>query len=48
LFVAGSRAIRCEINKLVISIRNTEELVWEEWKELFIVPIYRKGDKNRL
>jgi hypothetical protein len=27
LFVAGSRAIRCEINKLVISIRNTEELV---------------------
>ena len=41
----GGKTIRCEINKLVISIWNKEELP-EEWKESIIVPIYKKGDKT--
>ena len=45
LFKAGSRTIRCEIHKLINSIRNKEELP-EEWNKLFIVPIYKKGDKT--
>jgi len=45
LFKAGSRAIRSEIHKLINSIRNKEELP-EEWNKLFIVPIYKKGDKT--
>ena len=40
----GGRTIRCAIHKLINSIRNKEELT-EEWKGLFIVPIYKKGDK---
>jgi len=42
---AGGRAIRCVIHKLIISIWNKKELP-EEWKELIIVPIYKKGDKT--
>ena len=42
---AGSRTIRNEIHELIISIWNKEELP-EEWKELIIVPIYKKGDKT--
>ena len=34
-----------EIHKLINSIWNNEEL-HEEWKELIIVPIYKKGDKT--
>ena len=42
---AGDRTIPCEIHKLIIAISNKEELP-EEWKESFIVPIYKKGDKT--
>jgi len=35
----------CEIHKLSISIWNKEELP-EEWKELIIVPICKKGNKT--
>ena len=45
LIQAGGRTIRCEIHKLIISIRNREEFP-EEWKESIIVPIYKKGDKT--
>jgi hypothetical protein len=34
-----------EIHKLIISILNKEELP-EEWKELIIEPVYKKGDKT--
>ena len=47
LIKAGGKAIRCEIHKPIISISNKEELP-EEWKESIIVPIYKKGDKERL
>jgi len=42
---AGGRTICSEIHKLINSIWNKEELS-EEWKELIIVPIYKKGDKK--
>ena len=42
---AGGRTIPYEIHKLIIAIWNKEELP-EEWKESFIVPIYKKGDKT--
>jgi len=45
LIKAGGKTFRCEINKLIISIWNKEELP-EEWKESIIVPIYKKGDKT--
>jgi hypothetical protein len=47
LIKGGGRRIRCEINKhkSIISILNKEELP-EEWKESFIVPMCRKGDKT--
>ena len=45
LIKAGGRTICCVIHKLIISIRNKEELP-EEWKESIIVPIYKKGDKT--
>jgi hypothetical protein len=46
LMKAGGRTICCEIHKLIInSICNKEELP-EEWKELIIVPIYKKGIKT--
>jgi hypothetical protein len=45
LIKAGGRTIRSEIHTLIISIWNKEELP-EEWKELVIVPIYKKGDKT--
>ena len=38
---AGDSKIRCEIHKLTNSVWNKEELP-EEWKESFIVPIYKK------
>jgi len=43
LIKTGCRKIRYEINKLVISIWNKEELP-EEWKESVILPIYKKDD----
>jgi hypothetical protein len=45
LIKAGGRIIRSEIDKLIISIWNKEELP-EEWKESVIVPIYKKGNKT--
>ena len=45
LIKAGGRTICCEIHKLIISNWNKEELP-DEWKELIIVPIYKKGDKT--
>ena len=46
LIKAGSRTIYyCAIPKLIISIWNKEELP-EEWKELIVVPIYKKRDKT--
>jgi hypothetical protein len=45
LIKAGVRTISCEIHKLIISIWNKEELP-EEWKELIIVLIYKKGDET--
>ena len=43
LIKAGGRTVCYEIRKLIISIRNKEELP-EEWKESIIVPVYKKGD----
>ena len=45
LIKAGGRTICSEIQKLIISIWNKEELP-EEWKESIIVPIYKKSDKT--
>jgi len=45
LIKAGSGTNHCAIHKLIISIWNKEELP-EEWKELIIVPLYKKGDKT--
>jgi hypothetical protein len=45
LIKAGGRKISSEINKLINSIWNKEEML-EEWKELIILPIYMKGDKT--
>ena len=42
---AGGRIILCEIHKLIISLRNKEDLP-EEWKESIILPVYKKGDKT--
>jgi len=42
---AGGRTIRFAIHKLIISIWIKEELS-DEWKELIIVPIHKKGDKT--
>jgi len=42
---AGGRTIRFDISKLTNSTWNEEELQ-EEWKELIILPIYKKGDKT--
>ena len=41
---ARGRTIRSEINKLINSIWNKEELP-EEWKESVVLPICKKGDK---
>jgi len=45
LFKAGDRTICLEIHKLITCIWKKEELP-EEWKELIIVPIHKKGDKT--
>jgi hypothetical protein len=45
LINAGSRKIRPDIHKLINSIWNKEELP-DEWKELILIPIYKKGDET--
>ena len=45
LIKAGDRIFRSEIHRLIISVWNKEEFP-ERWKELIIVPIYKKGDKT--
>jgi hypothetical protein len=40
---AGGRTIPYKIHILIIATWNKKEL--PEWKELFIVPVYKKGDK---
>jgi len=45
LIKAGGRTIFLEIHKLITSIWKKEKLP-EEWKELIIVHIYKKGDKT--
>jgi hypothetical protein len=45
LIKAGCWTIRSEIHKLYNSIWNKED--WpEQWKESFIVPIFKKSDKT--
>jgi hypothetical protein len=45
LIQAGRNTLQSEIHKLINCIWNKEELP-EQWKESFIVPIYKKGDKT--
>ena len=45
LIKAGVKTICYEIHKHIISIWNKKELP-EEWKELIIVPTYKKGNKT--
>jgi len=45
LIKEGGRTVHSEIQKLINSIWNKEELP-EEWKVSIIVPIYKKGDKT--
>jgi len=45
MFKAGGRIICLEIHKLITSIWKKEKLP-EEWKELIIVPIHKKGIKE--
>jgi hypothetical protein len=47
LIKARGRTIHSDIQPLSNSIWNKEEL-HEEWKELIIVPIYKKGDETLL
>ena len=45
LIKAGGRTICLESHKLITSIWKKEELP-EEWKEVIIVPIHKKGDRK--
>jgi len=45
LIKAEGRTICLEIHKLITTIWKKDKLP-EEWKELFIVPIHKKGDKR--
>jgi len=45
LIKIGGRTISSEIHKLINSIWNKEELP-DEWKELIIVRIYKKGNRT--
>jgi hypothetical protein len=44
LIQAGGETLRSEIRKLIKLIWNKEELP-HQWKELFVLPIHKKGDK---
>jgi hypothetical protein len=45
LIKAGEEALYSEIHRLICCIWNKEELL-QQWKDSFIVPIYKKGDKT--
>ena len=45
LIKAGGGTICLEIHKLITSVWKKEEFP-EEWKESFIIPIHKKGDKT--
>jgi hypothetical protein len=45
LIKAGSETLCSEIQKLICSIWNKEELP-QQWKESIIIPIHKKGDKT--
>jgi len=47
LIKAGGRTICLEIHKLITSVWKKEKLP-EERKESILVPIHKKGEKNRL
>jgi hypothetical protein len=42
---AGGETLWSEVNKLINSVWNKKEFP-DQWKESFIVPIYKKGDKT--
>jgi hypothetical protein len=44
-FQAGEETLRSEIHKLINLIWNKKELP-DEWKEVVVVPIQKKGDKS--
>jgi hypothetical protein len=45
LLQAGGETLLSEINKLINSIWNKEELS-DQWKESITVPVHKKGDKT--
>jgi hypothetical protein len=45
LIKIGGRTISSETHKLINSIWNKEELP-DEWKDLIVMPSYKKGDKT--
>jgi hypothetical protein len=44
LIQAGGETLQSEVQKLINSIGNKEELP-EQWRESIILPVYKKGDK---
>jgi hypothetical protein len=46
LIQAGGNTLHSETHKLINSIWNKEELP-QQWKESIIVPIYKKGHRNK-
>jgi hypothetical protein len=45
LIQAGGETLRSEVQKLINSIWNKEELP-EQWRDSVILPVYKKGDKT--
>jgi hypothetical protein len=45
LIQAGGETLRSEIHKLIKLIWSKEELP-HQWKESFVIPIHKKGDKT--
>jgi hypothetical protein len=45
MIIVGSRTFRCEIQQLINSIWNKEEML-EEWKESIIGPVLRRVIKQ--
>jgi hypothetical protein len=45
LIQAGGEILLSEIHKLINSVWNKEKLP-DQWKEIIIVPVHKKGDKT--